>query len=128
MLLIKSIEVEEVNHDVVEIPIWPLIESVQIEKLSILLEPLKIESEIIKGKDYILSNNQVKSIGMTKEVKDIIGAPLMRYEQLIDILHTNNILLEKSNKLVVELKNKIDEFKNMSFIGRLKVLFLGVLI
>lgn len=97
--------------------------------------------EEIEGKEFVNAKGEHISLGMSKDVQNLIGLPFRVFHQQeeaikqyrmmnenlkktlhneIDSLHQSNINLSMDNDI---LRNKLNFYRNMSFWQRLRFLF-----
>jgi len=119
MLLVKSIEVIEVNADICDLfhkqqpsdTALPQVGTVHITK------------EMVSGKQFTNAQGQTICIGMSKQVQDAIGLPFEVLDNLNKALFDDNEAILARDTKIQRQKDRINFYVNMSFWKKLKYLF-----
>ena len=122
MILVKKIEVEEVDENKIELSVY---DPPCFGPKVLIEENIKVHREIIHGKRFIKPDGKEICLGLSKQVHDTIGI----YFEAFESEERQNLRLHlevtKSITAINKLTSKLNEFRSMGFWKRLKFLFDG---
>ena len=124
MLLVKSIEVVEVNRDRVENIIYDRKSARAYDSETRYIEET-FKTEILEGQTFINARSEEICIGMTSAAREAIGLPFSIFEDMryaIQVAEQYRSITASVNK---RLEHRLDTIKKMSWWERFNRLWIG---
>ena len=130
MIVVKSIEVEEVQEDIINIMRREPTNEMVLDQYYDHMEQIKVMIERVKGKQFIMPNGEKICIGLSKQVQDTIGTVFeaieTQHKEYME-LHTKLVKtqreLDQATAWGLGWENHTDHLLEMSWKDRMKHLF-----
>lgn len=125
MLLIKSVEVQEILGDQAQVIVDRPKVSAYVDYREMSAEEKTIKTETVRGtRFYDMHGNEV-CIGMTKEVEKALKLPFAVYYNMSNAVNSKERELDQQKDVSHRLRYRLETIKGMSFWERLNRVFVG---
>ena len=124
MLVVKNIEVIEVDTNMLRIAHW---DELEVPKAPFRYDTaegtIDITTEMIYGERFVNVHGEEFCIGMSKQVQEAIGLPMKIYNKMFSEMEILRTTIAQLKQRYATALAKIDKFESMKLWGRIKNVF-----